>query len=417
MRRQAAPEEAVAPVFESQREIAMQRVTWVVLGTAFAVWLGLGGAGILWVLSLLQRGTAPAPSTLEGASGVVLYQEADQRSEASARQGLQLFDGDELATSFGSSASLRVFDGSLLQIYPNARLRVVATRIGRFNPSANQAALTLLAGAVRLSVPPASDRRHTLNLATPHGAAEFTSGEYTVRVAADRTRISVWAGRTSVAMDAAVVEVSAGQKIISGSDSVGARTAPLVAGVLENVLGNGDFTDGFRGWELWQEREQGRPDVPGRLEIEAWDGPEAPAQGLRATRNSERDAHNETGLRQRIGRDVSGARVIRLEGQVRVDFASLSGGGYLGSEYPMMIRIRVRDFRGSEQIWTRGFYYANPENRPVPIGQRIERATWVPFSVDLTDVLNEPAAIETIEVFGAGHTFDASIGEVRLLVD
>src|SRR5207253_5612728 len=132
---------------------------------------------------------------------------------------------------------------------------------------------------------------------------------------------------------------------------------------------------------------------------------------------SQVDAHDETGLRQRLDVDVRGARAVRLEALVRVDAASLSGGGYLGSEYPMMVRVRTRDRRDAEQVWTQGFYYANEENRPTPIGRRIERGAWTLFSFDLEDELRQTATIESIEVFGAGHTFDASIGEIRLLVD
>jgi hypothetical protein len=70
-----------------------------------------------------------------------------------------------------------------------------------------------------------------------------------------------------------------------------------------------------------------------------------------------------------------------------------------------------------EGTWTQGFYYANPENRPTPVGRTVPRGTWTEFTADLVPVLNRPAVIDAIEVFGAGHTFDASIGDVQLLVD
>jgi hypothetical protein len=37
--------------------------------------------------------------------------------------------------------------------------------------------------------------------------------------------------------------------------------------------------------------------------------------------------------------------------------------------------------------------------------------------VDLAPLLNRPSVIDAVEVFGAGHTFDSSIGNVKLLVD
>jgi hypothetical protein len=100
-----------------------------------------------------------------------------------------------------------------------------------------------------------------------------------------------------------------------------------------------------------------------------------------------------------------------------VDYASLSGGGYVGSEYPIMVRLRYRDRRGSDQFWTQGFYYANPENRPTALGMLIERGVWVPIELDITHVLGQATSIVSFEVSGSGHTFDASIGDLRLLVD
>src|SRR5581483_7152427 len=143
----------------------------------------------------------------------------------------------------------------------------------------------------------------------------------------------------------------------------------------------------------------------------------APSVAMRVTRNSERDAHNETGLRQVVNRDVAGSRAVRVEAMVRVDDASLSGGGYSGTEYPLMIRIRAHDRRGGDQVWTHGFYYANSEDRPVQFGEIVPQGTWVKFSADLTQAFSQTATIDSIEVFGAGHTFDASIGAVKLLVD
>jgi hypothetical protein len=187
--------------------------------------------------------------------------------------------------------------------------------------------------------------------------------------------------------------------------------------VLENVVKNSSFAARFGEWTPWEDREQDRADVPGILDIVSPTEAGAPGRALRISRTSLVDAHDETGLRQTLQRDVAGARQVVLRASVRVDNASLSGGGYLGSEYPMMVRLRYRDWRGSEQVWARGYYYANPENRPVGLGQRIDRGVWTPIEVDLTEVLSQASSITSIEVFGAGHTFDASIGDIELLVD
>ncbi len=389
----------------------MQRLTWVAVLSGLVVWGALVVAAGRWTLDMLRQSSAPAPSSLESVAGVVLYREADHRNDVSADAGIQLFDGDELATSFGSTAVIRLFDGTSLELFPEARVRIESARVGRFNPGATVARLALERGAARVTVPDAENQPHTVTVVTPHAPAAFAPGAYTLRVWSNETRISVWEGRSRVVTGGEAIAVDAGQKVVLGKDPPRYR----VGEVLEDVVMNGNFAARFEGWEPWEEREQDRPDVPGRIELTSpFDGP---ARALRVSRESVRDAHNETGLRQQLGRDVNGARAIVLEARVKVDYSSLSGGGYLGSEYPMMIRIRARDRRGSDQIWTQGFYYANPENRPTSRGILVQRGEWTDFRVDLTQVMSQVATIESIEVFGAGHTFDASITGVRLLVD
>jgi hypothetical protein len=391
----------------------MRRLTWTVVSAAFAIWLVLAIGGGRWALDVARQAAAPAPVTLEQLSGIVLYRELGQRNEASAHQGMWAFEGDEVATSAGSVGSLRAFDGSLVELYPEGRLRVNASRIGRVSPGATQVQFELRAGAIRVSIPQMADKAHTVNIVTPHGAVALVPGEYTIRAGSDATRISVWEGRGAAAVLEDTVEIEAGQKLILPAGAGGYSTTR----VLENVLQNADFVGGYGGWEAWEDREPERADVSGRLNVININQPGGPDRALRVTRNSVVDAHNETGLRQVIERDVRGARQILLSARVRVDYASLSGGGYVGSEYPIMVRLRYRDRRGSDQFWTQGFYYANPENRPTALGMLIERGVWVPIELDITHVLGQATSIVSFEVSGSGHTFDASIGDLRLLVD
>jgi len=102
---------------------------------------------------------------------------------------------------------------------------------------------------------------------------------------------------------------------------------------------------------------------------------------------------------------------------VKVTAASLSGGGYLGSEYPVMIRVNYTDEKGGRPGWTHGFYYANPENRPTENGEIIPQDQWYPFLGRLTDLPDRPIFIRSIEILSAGHDFDATIADVRLVAE
>ena len=62
-------------------------------------------------------------------------------------------------------------------------------------------------------------------------------------------------------------------------------------------------------------------------------------------------------------------RSLNLSGLVKVSSASLDGGGYAGSEYPLMFRIQYVAENGGTYNWTHGFYVQNGTNRPTDMGE------------------------------------------------
>jgi len=99
---------------------------------------------------------------------------------------------------------------------------------------------------------------------------------------------------------------------------------------------------------------------------------------------------------------------------VQVRSASLSGGGYLDTEYPVMFRLRYRDAVGNGQTWYRGFYYQNPERRPTDHGELVPENAWTHFQLDLAELPEPPVFVYALEVLGAGHDFDALVADVQL---
>jgi hypothetical protein len=155
-------------------------------------------------------------------------------------------------------------------------------------------------------------------------------------------------------------------------------------------------------------------------------GPETAGAGstaLRVARESSRKEHGETGLIQALDRDVSGFRHLYLRAWVRVDYAELSGGGQFGSEYPMMLRLVYEGpVQGSDIPWSIGFYYANPENRPLPALAAVQwpQGEWKQYEVDLkatTEESNVPYWLRELAVMGQGHSYDARIAAIELIGD
>ena len=185
----------------------------------------------------------------------------------------------------------------------------------------------------------------------------------------------------------------------------------------ENLLKNGDFVRQFQGWTMLDKGEPGRPDIGGLRQLVDETIAGRQVQALRISRNTDKDTHNETGIMQEINRDVSAYRNVAVTGWVKVSQASLSGGGYLGSEYPVMFRVNYTDDKGGRPGWTHGFYYANPELRPTENGEIISQGEWYPFLSRLTDLPDRPITIRSIEILSAGHDFDATVADIRIIAE
>ena len=94
----------------------------------------------------------------------------------------------------------------------------------------------------------------------------------------------------------------------------------------------------------------------------------------------------------------------------------LSGGGYLSSEYPLIIRVKYRDVNGDEAEYVRGFYAQNDTSNPTANGELLPRATWIPFDSSnlLASLPIKPFRILSIEIYASGWDYESYISNVRL---
>ncbi len=396
---------------ESPRsERAMERLTWAILAASLAGFTVLAAVTVIGVRSAFEY--VDTPSQIEATSGIVLYRSAGGNGQEVAGAGLALYQGDEIQLASGSNAVVRMADGTRVDLFSNAKVRVDEARSPRLPGRRAEFQLGVENGAVRFSVAPSAPDARIFQVMTPNGVAQLSEGEYTVRVAGKTTRISTWEGKATILADAQVWEVPPGRKIVIGPDGL-----PRLGDLLENIVVNGGFSSKFDGWEPWEQNET-RADVRGVTQIVAPTELGSPGIALKISRESVAQAHNETGLTQKFQWDVTGARSVYLDMWMKVDSASLSGGGYLGTEYPLMVRLRYQARRGNEEVWTQGFFYANPEQRPTTNGAQIQKGVWIHYREDITKRLAElPAVIQELQILGAGHSFDSSIADVRILVD
>jgi hypothetical protein len=355
--------------------------------------------------------------------------EVDQGAHVAASRGLVFFTtpGSADRTVLGSrselgvgttvtidrtvaSAELQLFDDSRIKVLGGASVELTRMEVGRFI-NQHSLLLTQTSGPIRYQT------GGPLDVVVPTGQVQLGShGDYTVWIDGSTTRVLVYGGEARVTAGGTTVTVADGRRAeIDAAGQVHAavdRQMPLLA--------NADFGQHDQNWEAL-DVPNSPLDVNGtRLWVSG--PPDVSGSALRVVRESRKGEHGETGFIQKLDRDVSGFRHLWLTAFVRVDYADLSGGGTLGTEYPMMLRLRYEGpVENSHPDWAVGFYYSKQDNQTVPdwLGQLWPQGEWKSYRVDLmdTEASNVPYRLLEFAVFGQGHSYDARIAGVSLVGD
>lgn len=387
-----------------------QTTAWIVLSIAFgAFWILVIGA-FVGAKHYYDTASVAHTGTLTREQGIVLFRDAVSSNLMNAHDSLALREGDELLVGQGARASVLLFDGSRMRIYSGSELRLEELRKSRFHDRFTRVAIRFEKGMARFEVVDQPTEADRFLVKTPHGEAQLGKGSFGVLVSDNSTRISSREGSGSAGATGRVVPFGAGEKVIMSPTQT---SGPLPEG--DQLIANGDFSKGFAQWRLLDQNEPGREPEPGQrmLVTERIDGRESIA--LRVERVSRKATHNETGLAQTIDRDVSDYQALLVNADVRVDEQSLSGGGYMGYEYPMMLRVRYRDAQENQIDWSHGFFHKNPEERPTPNGQWVPQSRWIHYDGDLMELKPRPVHIISVEILGAGHSFLSYIANLSLV--
>ena len=188
-------------------------------------------------------------------------------------------------------------------------------------------------------------------------------------------------------------------------------------GIARNLIVNSDFRDGLnKGWRAYNDQGTDGGDIDGVVELVV----DAGVRSAHFVRQGGQGNHCETILEQVIDAqmpDAPTSLVVRATVQVR--YQSLSGGGYLSSEYPLMIRLTYRDVYDSEAEWVQGFYYQNIADTPTTYGLQVPHDRWYLFESDnlLEQLPIRPYKIIRIRVYAAGWEYESLISDINLIVE
>jgi len=394
------------------RERDAEKIAWGVLWSAFAVFLvllfGIPTA-VYWYLS---TATDPHETNMTVLSGTVIV-DVPFRDSSGERGTRMVPEGATIRTDGTSRVSLTLFDGSTIIVFPDTQVTLSALRTARYSigPQAPQVQVELRAGRLRVSVP-ASPDLHDVRAQTPQSDALLHRGDYLVEVTGDQTNVVVRNGQALVRGQQSTLTLNGRERSLVQSGE--APRGPLPAE--RDLLANGAFTEPLTDtWRIYN--DQGGDGGSTNGVVEAVD--EQARRAVRFQRTGSKGDHDETGIDQQVNKDVFDAISIRLRTDVLINYQSLSGGGYLSSEFPIMLKVKYRDVKGGENFWVHGFYYQNDSHNPTANGDIIPKAIWYPYeSPNLAQVLNpRPAQILSVQIYASGWDFESVASDVGLIVE
>ncbi len=394
-----------------------ERTAWIVVWTAFIVFCLLVVFVPLSIRHILLYSMRSHTATLQALEGTVVIENpaTGHQNVVSNGASANVTEGSAITLDDKASADLRFFDGSSVNIKPGSQVVLERVQSPRFQwgVQPNMIWLRMVTGQAKIVTNAAGKTGLDFELRLKHLNAVLqikSDGVYGAEVQTDSATLLVHQGSAVVNANSNSVQLVAPERT---TVALGQPPTAPVADARE-LLTNGDFSQGLgEAWTAYNDQGNDGGDVPG-----VWSCDDE-THTVRFYRTDSQHNHCETTIEQDINRDLPdpvSSLVVRAN--IKIVNQNLSGGGYLASEYPLMIRIKYRDKYGSENEWIQGFYYDNSQNNPTTNGLQIPRDTWYYFeSENLLDTLNPtPTRIISIRVSASGWDYESMIRYISLAV-
>jgi hypothetical protein len=399
-----------------------ERIAWVVLCLAFAVFVVLA-VSVPWaVRQYVLTATQPQLARLEIIEGTAQIDDPSLGVAVGLRLDdppVQVREGSRIRTDGTSRAFLRFFDNSGLTLATNTEIELTEMRTPRFSlsPEPGRLRLSIRRGraTVGVAVTPFRPVRFTVEL--PQGEVGLRDGSYELDVSDTQSELVVYLGAARVTAAGQTVAVNTGERTSVDRDQPPASPVPSA----RPLLVNGDFAQPLdKGWTIWTDQGGDAGSVNGTAErVDEGDREAVRLRRVGSEPLPGRGNHGEVGIRQIINKELPDlASSLTLQAEVKLVNQSLSGGGYLSSEYPLILRLIYEDVYGSRAEWLHGFYYQNRDGNPTRNGQLIPRNVWFPYtSPNLKELNPPPAKIIHLDIYASGWDYDSLVSRVRLVVE
>ena len=316
-----------------------------------------------------------------------------------------------------SQALLSFLDQSTVTLYRDTEMALLESRGPRFEISSQPVRIYLLMqrGRMRLDITDYEKRPLEFLVRTPYSQVSLEEGSYIIEVRGDESQVICRYGEAIVTAGDEVVKLQHQERVVAKSEIGLSGLLPAQ----RNLILNGGFQEPLPvGWEVYN-LQSDPTEVEGQASVVDFDGRHA----VLFTRRGVARNHAETGIVQRINREVEEATSLRLHFTVRLAYQSLPGGGYLSSEYPVIVRLDYKDTYGNDRFVTHGFYYMDPtQDWPIINGEKIPALVWFPY--ESGNLLNwpqlreaPPATVTSVSIYASGWEYDSMVTEVEFLAE
>jgi len=399
-----------------------ERLAWTVMSVAFVTFCVLVTTLPLGVRSYLLGATEVEETQVQRIAGTVLVRRLNGGQLGGVLESGVVLPGDQVIIDSATRAVLDLFDRSHVTLYSNTTLELLNVESPRFGLSKqpNHVRLNLTGGLARVGVALPRERDTRFEIVTPHTTISLAEGSYRIEVNNEATQVTVLRGEARLPGGSSNVTLTQGMRSSVGLDRV--PTEPLA--MAQNLIVNGDFQQPLStGWVTGTIVLASGVQPPRAAVVE--DAGRSAVQLVR--REPDEGNHTQVSIQQKLDRDVRDFDHLQISLDVMLNFQSLSGGGQLSSEFPVIVWLDYKDQWGNDQFWTHGFFYQNERNFSIatdawgrPLGEQIPQGVWFPYeSGNLMELLGEskPVRVTNIKVYASGWNYDSLVSEVQLIVE
>jgi hypothetical protein len=332
------------------------RRAWIVVGVSFATFVGLLVLATALGVWVYQHATEPEIATLEVISGRgALLRSPSDTDWRLVTSDTRVREGDRVSTALGTVVTLTMFDGSTVEVTEDTDLRVTRMRSSRFLQRTKLVVLEPLRGTIYVSMAKRGQYRFSETLVR-HGSSRVSmvdgeqqpeAGSFLVEVrepdrAQPTLRVAVLSGtaristplETRALFDAQQVEVAVDGTISAIEDAV------------RELLTNGDFSDGLRGWVEFQRAADTNAQLvqpAASIDLVSERASGGHVTGIEFLLAANGSTVVETGIRQRIGTTLRVHSSLVLDFEVKISDQTPLEGGAAQTAFPLVVELNYVD--------------------------------------------------------------------------